>query len=613
MVDTTFRTVLPALKAVDLGDGTYSVGVSIQGTVEAPTGRTATYVIAASDAPAHVKAQADYVCTGTSDDVLINAAIAALPVSGGEISLSQGLFSITSTILINKNGVYLHGVSNGHPSAGGEDGTYTTRINSAVAIDLVTIDTDSVGGRLGGIRIESLTLYGSGTANGKAGIRCTGKTWGGADTFPDDQAFIFGNFISNCQWGMYGYGDATHIFHNSVLFCGNGIKWTGPYVKVDQCEVSDCTSLGIVQVARVTGCTLARNGGYSISHSDPTVECIVADCQITNSVGYAIYFVQNVSNCIITSSTGVSIKYCHMVIGCTIKSGGDTAIEGCQIISNNYINACVQGIKPASNSVVSGNKIISSSSWHGISCYAFVNVTITGNYIATCSHEGIILEHNCTGNTITGNVLSDNYSGGSQIKLTDNCDNNIINANKLIKSAVTPTNGIYLNTGCDNNTVIGNDVTTSATNVLVDLGTNNQVRSNTGYIAPSEIRTASGSLTGGAANAILFAWHNPEAQDIFIKKVIVNITTADADAANIDVGIADDATYTNGGTEFFNDLTGETILVYDSWIAGDLGTQLKWLLLQDSASATDGWVVAKILDNDGTSIVGSYYLEYTGK
>jgi hypothetical protein len=30
-------------------------------------------------------------------------------------------------------------------------------------------------------------------------------------------------------------------------------------------------------------------------------------------------------------------------------------------------------------------------------------------------------------------------------------------------------------------------------------------------------------------------------------------------------------------------------------------------------SATDGWVVAKILDNDGTSIAGSYYIEYVGK
>ncbi len=136
---------------------------------------------------------------------------------------------------------------------------------------------------------------------------------------------------------------------------------------------------------------------------------------------------------------------------------------------------------------------------------------------------------------------------------------------------------------------------------------------NTGYIDRGEVRTVRGSLAGGAANVINFAWHNPEAQDIYVKKVVITLTAADADAPNIDCGIADDATYTNGGTEFFDDLPGETIAVDDSWLAGDGGKQTKWVLCQDSASATDGWVVAKILTNDGTSIAGSWYVEYVGK
>ena len=42
-------------------------------------GRTATYVVAASDARDEVKAQADYVCDETADDVEIQAAVDALP------------------------------------------------------------------------------------------------------------------------------------------------------------------------------------------------------------------------------------------------------------------------------------------------------------------------------------------------------------------------------------------------------------------------------------------------------------------------------------------------------------------------------------------------------
>lgn len=71
------------------------------------SGGTATYVVAASDAPWHVKSQADYVCDGIADDVQIQAAIDALPTvainkRGGHIVLSSGNFNISSTILVGK-------------------------------------------------------------------------------------------------------------------------------------------------------------------------------------------------------------------------------------------------------------------------------------------------------------------------------------------------------------------------------------------------------------------------------------------------------------------------------------------------------------------------------
>jgi hypothetical protein len=109
MVDTTFRTVLPALKAIDNGDGTYSMGVKLSSSSVYATGRCATYVIAASDAPAHVKAQADYVCDGTADDVQIQAAIDALTNPFGRICLSSGTFYIASPIVIHNKMLALWG------------------------------------------------------------------------------------------------------------------------------------------------------------------------------------------------------------------------------------------------------------------------------------------------------------------------------------------------------------------------------------------------------------------------------------------------------------------------------------------------------------------------
>ncbi len=71
--------------------------------------RTATYVVAANNASAQSKLEADYVCDGIADDVEIQAAIEALPAGGGDIRLSEGTFYIASTILWTKGGVYIKG------------------------------------------------------------------------------------------------------------------------------------------------------------------------------------------------------------------------------------------------------------------------------------------------------------------------------------------------------------------------------------------------------------------------------------------------------------------------------------------------------------------------
>ncbi len=106
MADTTFRTVFPNLKAVDNGDGTYSMAVSITSGIGV-SGASAWVV--ASDAPAKMRAFAAilqasgdpvWVCDGTADNVQINAAIlSVLADGGGTVDLSMGTFDIVKAIL----------------------------------------------------------------------------------------------------------------------------------------------------------------------------------------------------------------------------------------------------------------------------------------------------------------------------------------------------------------------------------------------------------------------------------------------------------------------------------------------------------------------------------
>jgi hypothetical protein len=60
------------------------------------------YLVAANDAPADVKNQADYVCDGANDDVQVQAAIDAL-ASGGMVLLSQGTFTLGDTLSLGAN------------------------------------------------------------------------------------------------------------------------------------------------------------------------------------------------------------------------------------------------------------------------------------------------------------------------------------------------------------------------------------------------------------------------------------------------------------------------------------------------------------------------------
>jgi hypothetical protein len=60
------------------------------------------YLVAANDAPADVKNQADYVCDGLADDVQLQAAIDAL-ANGGTVYLSQGTFTLGATVTLGAN------------------------------------------------------------------------------------------------------------------------------------------------------------------------------------------------------------------------------------------------------------------------------------------------------------------------------------------------------------------------------------------------------------------------------------------------------------------------------------------------------------------------------
>lgn len=104
--------------------------------LDSPTGRTATYVVAASNAPDHVKQQADYVCNGTNDEVEINAAIEA--VANG---YSTNTISISGATVTGSETTFTADMAGWYLRTAGGDHVY--RISAYVDVDELKIDKSS--------------------------------------------------------------------------------------------------------------------------------------------------------------------------------------------------------------------------------------------------------------------------------------------------------------------------------------------------------------------------------------------------------------------------------------------------------------------------------------
>lgn len=545
-------------------------------TLNAPTGRTATYVVAASDAPSNVKAQADI--TLTADNQLTTAIEAAITAGAYNIRLSQGTFNESAVCDITTSNVDLSG--SGWSTVinySGQD--YFLNINNC---DGVTIHD-----------LKVIIAAGAGVVNHRPdcinlNVNNNSEYY---NLWLEGDLTVVDTLPQQMMTGIYADTTNGNIYRDNIIVNHKRTSICLVRTYYDQIINNYCAGNGQygLDLYDVTaGGTFTSAIGNTIK--DVGVDGIlirghiytIADNTIINPTGAGIYFSTGTNDAVIT--------------GNNIYSPGSTGI----ITSNANLRALIEG-----------NKIYDTTQY-GMYLRGTSHALISDNHIYTCVRSGILMETTCSNNDIKGNTIKNIDTGNAGyygIDVNSGSSNNI-SLNTITDSAGLF--GIIIRAGNTGNIVTDNDLQRNDA-PLSNLGTATIILRNQGYISPSELRTASGSVTGGAANAILFSWHNPEAQDIFIKKVIVNITTADADAANIDIGIADDATYTNGGTEFFNDMAGETIAVDDSFVVGDGGAQTKWVLCQDSASATDGWVTAKILDADGTSIVGSYYIVYVGK
>lgn len=163
--------------------------------------RSATLVVAASNASSKSIKSADYVCDGTADDVEINAAITALGSVGGDVLLTEGQFNTAATINLASN-VTLRGRGFGT----------VIKLANSTSINVITIDQKD------GVIISDLKIDGN----------ASNQTLGASQI---NQHLIYHFQSTNCiirtVWGYNG-------IHAGVSNRGNTINYNA--LKIDNSQ-----------------------------------------------------------------------------------------------------------------------------------------------------------------------------------------------------------------------------------------------------------------------------------------------------------------------------------------------------------------------------------------
>jgi parallel beta-helix repeat protein len=423
--------------------------------------RTATIVVAASNSSAAGKAQADYACAGTSDDVVIQEALNALPASGGKVLLLEGTYNISSSITLKSNqtlsGVSPEVVLNCPTTIDIIQGlgTAASHLSNIIVSDFKTIGSCAV--HLDYVdysKILNLIVQSVATRDG---------IWVEDSNYNE----IRGCIVSGGYYGIESYYTLWSVIENNIVMNNSqsGILVNGvgneaadrPYVIAGNLCISNGGYAGIENYC--AHAVISGNGCYG--NTDDGIFSATIDCTITGNV------------CQSNGFCGIEIDY-----------GAQDAISGNTCIGNTY-----HGIDlwDCNYETVSGNNCQNNGQ-------AGIEIGGNGGTVNHCTVVGNI----CVGNSQTTNNTYDDIeiSYGSYNNIQGNTCRAGTNTNK-------PRYGINISTAwgaCTGNSIVNNDLYNDGfgTGVLHDAGTSavksgNRGYNPLGYAMPQPAVPASGS------------------------------------------------------------------------------------------------------------------------
>jgi hypothetical protein len=406
--------------------------------------RAASKIVAASNASAEIKAQADYVCDGVADQVEINAAIVTLITgSGGTVVLSEGTFTLAAPVVMSGVGkTVLCGMGMGATvlqvvAAGGAPiNTNIVQLNTGYC-ELRDLTVD--GNKANNASATSMVLVNMTAVNSPAvqRVRMINSGAYGLVTGSSTQNGLVRDCISE-NAGNHGMvlraGSASGVAQPMVASgcTSKGSAGHGFWVDAGPVTISDCHALsngssGFAveggSTATLSSCTAMNNAavGFSII----VARSLVQNCRAIGNGG-AGFTLDGASGqaigCSAITSTGTSRGFQTGGTGDVTYNGCTTSgmgtgfyLNSSSLIPTSYVGC--QAIGAASygfligfgTALIQGCYVygIGASGGHGIYCPGGSNHLINGCRITNVGGHGIIVESTVPNVQITNNTIAD--------------------------------------------------------------------------------------------------------------------------------------------------------------------------------------------------------------
>jgi polygalacturonase len=437
---------------------------------------TATYVIAASDAAATEKAQADVVCDGKADQVEINAAITA---GYKHIVLSSGTFIVGAAIVYASN-LWLQGQGSGSViKIAGDYSGITATGKTYVSLADLKVDGDNTNTDHNAIQFLSCT---------QLNIRNLSIV----------NSAAFSLMAQSCDYGIID-----NIYCSSAAVAFN-----------DGVHLHECSNMTVNNIRGSTGDDLFAIGARSVASSNITVTNIVGTsalahlCRIWITTGASAgadisdIVVRNISGAaasgllIINSHTNGTISRVSVnnitgvgttnLIKVDTTAGGtisDMYLDGFSVDNSSGYGVFICGV---TRGALTNGSILNCAD-HSLllradTAFKCDNINIK---TAVASQTGVAVENandliltNITSD-VTGNAFLFGKTASTKVKMT-NC------------KAITAKGGIYHSVDLTDSIIANNDLSNARTKVSGGgLFTDVIIKNNVGYIDPYEVRTDS--------------------------------------------------------------------------------------------------------------------------